>query len=243
MAKSESPRDARKHNAKAEFDSLADTYHDQHKANTALTGEEPEYFAEYKIADLASTLDKRRSPSQTILDFGCGIGNSIPFFRKYFSNSQLHCADVSLRSIEIAQARFPGSEQYLLLEADIPKPANSFDLVFSACVFHHIPPAAHQHWLSELLRVARPGGILAIYEHNPLNPLTVHAVNTCPLDENAHLIRGKRMCRKAQTAGWHPELAYKLFFPAALSALRPLEQHMEWCFLGAQYRMLAYKPK
>ena len=55
----------------------------------------------------------------------------------------------------------------------IPAEADSFDVVFSACVFHHIPHGEHLNWLQELHRITRPGGLIAIFEHNPLNPLTV----------------------------------------------------------------------
>jgi hypothetical protein len=33
----------------AEFDKYALAYEDQHRANIAITGEEPSYFAEYKV--------------------------------------------------------------------------------------------------------------------------------------------------------------------------------------------------
>jgi len=230
---------------KAEFDQLADDYHAQHQANVAITGEDPEYFSEYKIADLARHVAASGFIAENVLDFGSGTGNSIPYFRKYFPQAALTCADVSSRSMEISQGRFPGQEQYVRIEgASLQVASGSQDIVFSACVFHHIPHAEHVHWLSELLRITRPGGVLAIYEHNPLNPLTVHAVNTCPLDENAHLIRAGVMRRRSLDAGWEaPKAAYKLFFPALLSALRPLEQHLGWCALGAQYRMTAIRPQ
>lgn len=228
---------------RAEFDLLADEYHEQHKTNVAITGEGPEYFAEYKIADLATLVRERGLAAGHILDFGCGIGNSVPFFRKYFGQSELHCGDVSARSIEIAQTRFPGQEKYVLIDKGIPLPTHSQDIVFSACVFHHIPHEEHQHWLAELLRVTRPGGLLAIYEHNPLNPLTVRAVNTCPLDVNARLIRGSTLRRRALASGWEgARVDYKLFFPSMLKSLRPLEQHLGWLGLGAQYRMAARCP-
>jgi SAM-dependent methyltransferase len=228
---------------RAEFDLLADQYHDQHKANVAITGEGPEYFAEYKISDLARQVCKVDFPAGHVLDFGCGIGNSVPFFRKYFTQSVLNCADVSERSINIAQKRFPGTEKYVLIGKDIPLPDNSQDLVFSACVFHHIPHDEHEHWLTELLRVTKPGGLLAIYEHNPLNPLTVRAVNTCPLDVNARLIRGGVMCQRVSAAGWElARIDYKLFFPSMLKWLRPIETHLRWLGLGAQYCMTARKP-
>jgi SAM-dependent methyltransferase len=236
----EEPRDQR---SRAEFDLLADEYHEQHKSNVAITGEAPEYFAEYKIADLAALVRERNIPADRLFDFGSGIGNSVPFFRKYFELCELSCGDVSERSIEISQTRFPGEERYVLIEKHIPLPDHSQDIVFSACVFHHIPHEEHQHWLTELRRITRPGGLLMIYEHNPLNPLTVRAVNTCPLDVNARLIWGGTLRRAALASGWNNAgIGYRVFFPAWLKSLRPLEQHLGWLGLGAQYRLVAYRP-
>ena len=82
----------------------------------------------------------------------------------------------------------------------------------------------------------RPGAPLMIYEHNPLNPLTVRAVNTCPLDENAVLIGGREMMRRCNAQGFlNSRLEYRVFFPAALRQLRPLENHLRWLPAGAQY--------
>jgi len=228
---------------KAEFDSYADTYYEDHKNNVKITGENPEYFAEYKIADLARYLAKTNATCKRITDFGSGIGNSIPFFRSYFPGAVLSCADISERSAQMAQNRFPGNETYLLIEGEkIPAGDASQDLVFSACVFHHISHEDHELWLKELLRITRPGGILAIYEHNPLNPLTVRAFNTCPLDKNARLIGARSLRQACLVAGWSSvSIAYRLFFPRALACLRPLEQRLGWLGLGAQYRLIALR--
>ncbi|MCC7049528.1 MAG: class I SAM-dependent methyltransferase [Alphaproteobacteria bacterium] len=225
----------------AEFDRLADAYHEQHKANVAITGEEPAYFAEYKIADLAALL--AHVPPAAILDFGSGIGNSLPYFRRYFPGVASTCADVSARSIAVSKERFPGPERHVQIGRTIPLPDASQDVAFSACVFHHIPHEDHPHWLAELRRVTRPGGLLAIFEHNPLNPLTVRAVNTCPLDVNARLIRAGTLRQRAEAAGWrHARIDYRLFFPAALAGLRFLEPSLGWLCLGAQYRLTARRP-
>lgn len=226
---------------RAEFDQLADDYHLQHEKNVAITGESPEFFSEYKISDLSNYIVGANLPATNILDFGSGIGNSIPYFRKYFPGSSLACADVSARSMEVSRSRFPGNENYVLIgNGHLPLESGSQDVVFSACVFHHIPHSEHLQWLSELRRVTRKGGLLAIYEHNPLNPLTVRAVNTCPLDVNAHLIFAGQMRRRAAAAGWsQARTDYRLFFPAFLAKLRPLEQRLGWLGLGAQYRLLA----
>lgn len=186
----------------AEFDLVADEYHIQHKKNLAIIGEFPEYFAEYKIKDLANYIRGKSVPASNIFDFGCGIGNSIEHFRKYFPESQLCCGDVSTRSMEIARSRFSARETYVHIEDSVPLPSESQDVVFTACVFHHIPHEEHHRWLLELKRILRPGGVLAIYEHNPLNPLTVRAVRTCPFDVNAKLIRSGLMKRRALDAGW-----------------------------------------
>ncbi len=229
--------------ADAEFDRFVEVYYHEIEKNIKISGEAPEYFAEYKIADMASELRRRRVASDRILDFGSGIGSSIPYFRRHFPKSSLSYADVSAESLEKSRERFPGNERFLLIEGNhIDLETGSQDIVFSACVFHHIAHEEHGQWLKELLRITRRGGILAIYEHNPLNPLTVHAVNTCPIDQNAHLIRAGKLRRECLAAGWaSPSIAYRVYFPHFLASLRPLERGLEWLCLGAQYRLLAQR--
>jgi ubiquinone/menaquinone biosynthesis C-methylase UbiE len=231
--------------AEAEFDRVAADYDAQHRANIAITGEDPAFFSEYKIAALQEIAIAYGASVERILDFGSGIGNSILFFRRFFPNSKLTCADTSERSLEMSQKRFPDRrETYALVQADaIPAPDASADLCFSACVFHHIPHEEHGHWLRELLRVTRSGGVLSIFEHNPMNPLTVRAVNTCPFDANAKLIRAREMKRRLEAAGWcDVSIRYHVFFPKSLAALRSMERLMTWFPLGAQYSVSARRP-
>jgi SAM-dependent methyltransferase len=225
----------------SEFDQFADEYYAQHKTNIAITGENPEYFAEYKIAELRRLAGVPTIEPAKIIDFGSGIGNSIPYFRKYFASAEVTCADVSPRSLELSRSRFPGSERFLLIEASaIPAPDRSFDIAFSACVFHHIAHDEHVAWLKELRRVTKNGGLVAIFEHNPLNPLTVRAVNTCPFDVNARLIRARELCFRLREAGWrNVSTHYHLFFPRPLAPLRVLEPWLRGLPLGAQYSAVA----
>lgn len=228
----------------AEFDRFADEYHQQHRANIAVTGEEPAYFAEYKIERLAQAASNLAITSDNVLDFGSGIGNSIPHFRRLMPESHLVCADVSRRSLDLAAARFGGGFTPSLIEDQrISALDNSFSVSFSACVFHHIPHDEHEHWLSELRRVTRPGGMLCIFEHNPLNPLTLRAVNTCPFDVNAHLVRARDLVERFRAAGWDkPIVAYHVFFPRFLSRLRKMDPHLSRLPVGAQYSVTATKP-
>jgi SAM-dependent methyltransferase len=223
----------------SEFDKFAHEYAELHRANVAASGEDPEFFAEYKIRDLRDLCAAPGSsgPPRRILDFGAGIGASVAPIRQFFPRAQLTCVDVSVASLRIAAQRFPGEADFVAFDGGrLPFADGSFDCVFSACVFHHIEPALHVGLLAELRRVLRPGGLIMIFEHNPLNPLTVQAVRTCPFDKNAILMRAATLKARLVQAGFAGAAArYRLFFPRALSVLRPFEQWLKWLPLGAQY--------
>jgi SAM-dependent methyltransferase len=226
-----------------EFDLVADRYYEQHRRNIAASGEEPEYFVEYKVKELKCICEKAELSAADICDFGSGVGSSAPFFQKHLPKASLTYADVSQRCLEIGHQKFPDAGKFLLIEADhIPLADQSFDVIFSACVFHHISPSDHLKWLRDLFRITRVGGLVAIFEHNPLNPLTLRAVDTCPFDGNAVLINGRRLKQKLAEAGWHaPTVRYNVFFPRAFAALRPIEAYLRWLPLGAQYVVYARK--
>jgi SAM-dependent methyltransferase len=225
---------------RAQFDKFADEYHALHAQNITVTGEDPDYFVEYKIRDVHSQVLACgcRSRNLRILDFGSGVGNSIPFFRRYFPSCHLVCADVSERSLEVAKRRFGKLADYVLFAGGtLPFEPGVFDVAFSACVFHHIPAIEHLLLLRELRRVlSRKAGRLFLYEHNPLNPLTVHAVNTCVFDSDAVLIPSWDMRKKFRNAGYsNVTVCYRVFFPRFLNFMRFLEFRLPFLPIGAQY--------
>ena len=70
----------------AEFDQFADEYEAMHKASIAISGETPDFFAEYKIQDIVREYERHSGPvsaSTRVLDFGSGNGGSVPFVRKH----------------------------------------------------------------------------------------------------------------------------------------------------------------
>lgn len=226
-----------------EFDRFAEEYRAIHAGNIRVSGDSPEFFAEYKVVDIARRLKRAGIVARSILDFGSGVGNSVPYFSRHFPDAALTCADVSAKSLDIARSRFPGQAEFLKIDAarfgGFPQP---FDVIFTACVFHHIPHERHARWLSCLLDAARPGALLAVFEHNPWNPLTLRAVNTCPFDINARLISAPEMRRAVAAAGWRDvHSQYRIFFPGQLASLRDLERAMTWLPLGAQYVVYAWR--
>ncbi len=228
---------------KSEFDRFADEYLQLHAKNIAASGESPEFFAEYKVRDIAAELKARRRVPERVLDFGSGVGNSIPWMRKYLPAAQMTCVDVSERSLRVAANRFPGSARFVHVDGQtLPFNTAEFDLAYAMCVFHHIDHAEHVRLLRELARVLTPIGTLAIFEHNPYNPLTVQAVNTCEFDVNAKLIAARQMKAACVAAGFtQVDVRYRIFFPRALAGLRRLEKYMTGFPLGAQYSIFARK--
>jgi ubiquinone/menaquinone biosynthesis C-methylase UbiE len=228
----------------AEFDKFAAEYRDLHAANIKLSGESPEYFAEYKIQDIAAELTRASGTLDgRVLDFGAGVGYSVPFFRRHLPGAAITCLDVSKRSLAIGAAQYPGEAEFCHFDGTcIPYDANTFDVALASCVFHHIPSAQHVGLLGEIRRVLTPGGTLFVFEHNPLNPLTRHAVNTCAFDQNAVLIMAQALRARTLEAGFDTaRIDYRIFFPGLLRRLRALERYLTWLPLGAQYSVCARK--
>ena len=57
----------------AEFDQFVDENHNLHQKNIRITGENPEYFVEYKICDLKRVAKLVGVNFNNILDFGACV--------------------------------------------------------------------------------------------------------------------------------------------------------------------------
>lgn len=230
----------------SEFDAFAEDYLKAHAENTKLTGEDPEYFARYKIVEIYRQLKARGDElPKSILDFGTGIGNSLPHLKDIFPDATVTGLDVSEKSLSVAAARFPNVANLKLYNGtDLPFEAGTFDLVFSSCVFHHIDARAHVRLFSGLRQLLTPNGRMVIFEHNPINPVTRYIVATCPFDENAVLISAGELQRRQLEAGFGKVgVHFTGFFPGKLAALRPLEPWMSALPIGAQYYTWARSPR
>jgi SAM-dependent methyltransferase len=96
-------------------------------------------------------------PVERALDVGCGDGR----LSAELDAAALTAADVSAVALERAAARLPGAT-LVELEPDAPLPLDdgAFDLVLCAETIEHVRDV--QLLLSEIRRVLRPGGELAL---------------------------------------------------------------------------------
>jgi ubiquinone/menaquinone biosynthesis C-methylase UbiE len=144
--------------------------------------------------------------------------------------------DVSSASIAQAHADNRDVDYRAFDGSSFPFDDSGFDLVTAICVMHHVAPAEWAHFIGEMRRVVRPGGLVCVIEHNPLNPLTRLAVSRCEFDRDAVLL-GAGKARKLMAAVGLREIGarYFLLLPWEVKSARRVEGALGNVPLGAQY--------
>ena len=205
------------------------------------SGESPAYFVRHKVTALPRLgVSVGAGDNGVILDFGGGVGQSSPHLQAQFPNARIVCADVSHRSLEVGSRQFHEHASFVRFDGKaLPVASHAADIVFAACVFHHIPASAHAALFAEIKRVLKPDGAFVVFEHNPLNPLTRRVVDQCPFDEDAVLLRASTLRSSIEAEGFSTALDFHLFFPHFARWLRPLEPWLSWLPAGAQYSIVA----
>ena len=108
-------------------------------------------------------------PRGRAIDVGCGTGMLAA--RLAEAGYDMVGIDPSNGMLDVLRERAPAVEAVQADGTAIPFPNDSFDLVLSVAVMHHIADAgAVRGTLAEMMRVARPGGRILVWDHNPRNP-------------------------------------------------------------------------
>ena len=88
-------------------------------------------------------------------------GRIIRFFLKDVDADTLHGVDTNPKYLEAAQQTgVPGHLHLIAPLGQLPHADASFDLVYAYSVFTHLPEHVQDHWLAEIARTLKPGGIL-----------------------------------------------------------------------------------
>ena len=223
------------------FREYADRYDDTVQEVIGASGESVQFFADIKAALVQEMLGY--APSLRVLDFGCGTGNTTRALAAALPQAEVVGIDVSAASVIAARQNTTDAIPATFVCGGfdgLPFKDSVFDVVFASCVFHHIDRAEHSTWMGELVRVLASRGRLFIFEHNPLNPLTLRVVRNCPFDRGVVLLHPSYTHRLLSTGGVTAHrLCFYFFFPHVLRFLRPLERYLRWLPLGAQYFVVA----
>ena len=217
------------------FDGYRSNYRDVVQSSIDFSGLPHSFFMRSKADLLRELIARRLGPKKpAMLDVGCGIGSFHPLLRGMVG--RLSGIDVSSASIAQARADNCDADYRAFDGRNFPFDDAGFDLVTAICALHHVAPAEWAHFLTEMRRVVRPGGLLCVIEHNPLNPLTRLAVARCEFDRDAVLL-GAGKTRKLMAAAGLREIGacYFLLLPWEAKAARRVEGALGNVPLGAQY--------
>jgi ubiquinone/menaquinone biosynthesis C-methylase UbiE len=106
-------------------------------------------------------------PGEHVLDVGCGTGTlAIEVSLRVGSAGRV--AGVDPGTQQIARARSKAARRNLPIDFQIgvierlPFPDQTFDVVLSTLMMHHLPDSLKRQGLSEIARVLKPGGRLVI---------------------------------------------------------------------------------
>jgi SAM-dependent methyltransferase len=217
------------------FDGYRSRYRDVVQSSIDFSGLPHSFFMRAKANLLRELIAQRLgSEKPELLDVGCGIGS----FHPLLSDMVGPLSGIDVSSASIAQARADNSHgNYRDFDGrNFPFDDASFDLATAICVMHHVAPAERRNFMGEMRRVVRPGGLVCVIEHNPLNPLTRLAVSRCEFDRDAVLL-GAGMTRKLMAASGLREIDARhfLLLPWEARFARRVENALGNMPLGAQY--------
>jgi SAM-dependent methyltransferase len=223
-----------------DFDHHADTYREDVENAIAWSGKDVDYFAEGK-ADLLVELTRRRlgDPAKlSALDVGCGVGVTDRFLADRFGD--LRGVDIASDAVEKAREANPKVRYASYDGGALPFPDGAVDVAFTICVIHHVPTEDWPVFAAEMKRVVRPGGLVVVFEHNPLNPFTRVSVSRCSFDEDVTLLRAGTTARLLADAGLTPvERRFFYVLPVRDVAASRFERALGRVPLGAQYFVAA----
>jgi ubiquinone/menaquinone biosynthesis C-methylase UbiE len=140
------------------FDSIADRY------DESLPPHVVEHYLAKRTRFVLDTCPRGRG-----LDVGCGTGALAACLAA--AGYEMSGVDPSQGMLDVMRARAPGVKAFNASGTSLPFPDDSFDLVLSVAVLHHVADADEvRRTLGEMVRVARPAGRILVWDHNPRNP-------------------------------------------------------------------------
>jgi ubiquinone/menaquinone biosynthesis C-methylase UbiE len=225
----------------SEFDRHAATYASAVNDSIAFSGLKVDTFVRAKLFHLRRIFKQHGIlPSDRVVDVGCGVGTYEMSLVEDWPN--IAGIDVSQESIVQARQNCPGVSFSSFDGKQMPFESGSVAAAFAICVWHHVPVEDWSLFLMEIFRILRPGGILAVFEHNPWNPLTRWAVERCVFDKDAVLLSMPQARRRMSAAGFSlKQSEYILSVPATTGVAGQIDRWLGSVPTGAQYLVVGGK--
>ncbi|HWA85165.1 MAG TPA: class I SAM-dependent methyltransferase [Opitutus sp.] len=225
------------------FDSYADDYEAALNRGLSLTGETRDYYAERRVEFIASYCRRLGLLTDSVCDFGCGTGDTLPLLHRALGAQRLIGLDPSARSLSTARTRHNLANVELATPAAFDSAASECNIVYCNGVFHHIPPSDRRAVARQILALLRPGGYWFFWENNPFNLGTRWLMSRIPFDRDAIMLVPREARRLGEEVGaiW-VETTFHFYFPRLLRPLRKAERWFLRIPLGGQYLVVLRNP-
>ncbi|MDP6908595.1 MAG: class I SAM-dependent methyltransferase [Flavobacteriales bacterium] len=219
----------------------AEEYDDMLNQGLKLSGESKEYFLEGRISLMKKHLPGNFNP-KSILDFGCGIGDTTEVLATEFPDAEIVGIDTAEDALAYATKNRSSDRLQYQTVNEFDK-TDHFDLAYVNGVFHHIPLHLRETSAKTVCQSLKKGGYFAYFENNPWNPGTKMVMNRIPFDRDAVTLSYLESKRLLKSVGFGDvsTARFAFYFPNSLSFLRIFEPRLERLPLGAQYLILAKK--
>jgi len=168
------------------------------------------------------------------LDVGCGTGALAARIAE--AGWDMTGIDPSQGMLDVLRRRAPQVAAVVGSGSALPFDDDSFELVISVAVMHHIADAGKvRRTLHEMVRVAKPSGRVVVWDHNPRNPYWRLLMRRVPQDTGeerivpeGELVRGLRdggaEILLSEQLGFVPDFVPPSLLRAAAAAERGAER-------------------
>jgi ubiquinone/menaquinone biosynthesis C-methylase UbiE len=213
------------------------------------------YYVEVKSLHLLRKARELYGNTENLIciDLGCGTAETTEYFQDKFRH--IYCCDYSRGMLEYAAKKNLKNVTFKLCQSEkLPFDANSVDIVLMYGVIHHVDSGDKiVQTFAEINRILKKGGMVAVYDFNPLNPVSRYIVRTCPIDVGVNLDGYSKSVFPTTYYSWElkkilnssgfiiAKHEYLLFFPKFLSAFLSLERILARVPLGGMYSIIGVK--
>ena len=130
-------------------------------------------------------LETRTDKCESLLDFACGYGRALRFFRAAFPEARLVACDIVTDAVDFCAKEFGAVPVYSHAdpaEIELPGP---FDVIWVGSLFSHLPEASAVRFLDLLGSVLSDGGLLlfTVQGHNVRRQILSNEVPNWQLSE------------------------------------------------------------
>ena len=122
-----------------------------------------QFFVEQQIIKL---LLGSHGADLEILDFACGFGRMLRFQSLISPSDQLYASEIQEDAIDFVADEFGVQGIRSSIEPEQFDPGKTFDVIWVASLFSHLPEQLFQRWIRRLTGILKPGGILCFSVHD-----------------------------------------------------------------------------